>query len=304
MARMHWIGLTLLSFSLVGCVPAEKYNAMKLAHDSAMERLAQSDSQAKAALAEAEAYKRQLEAINANGNNINAAFTNVSAQLADLQARYADLNKRYEDAMNNAGQVVVLPPALSNALTEFANQYPDLVDFNSARGVVKFKSDVTFNSGSAELRSEARSAINRFAQILNSPAAAGYELQVAGHTDSTRVVNPATIKAGHRDNWFLSSHRAISVGEALRSQNVDAKRIAVVGYADQHPIASNASESGRAQNRRVEVLILPNQVRGGETTAEATSPADAGVRSKSGKPVLNKDTNTAAGVDQRPLLNK
>jgi chemotaxis protein MotB len=299
---MHWIGLSLLglSLSLTGCVPAEKYNAMKLAHDSAMERLAQSDAQAKAATAESEAYKRQLQALMDNGNNQNAAFVNATAQLSDLQARYADLESRYKEAMNRQGIVQVLPEQLTSALTEFANQFPDLVDFNSARGVVKFKSDVTFNSGSAELRSEARSAINRFAQILNSPAASGYELQVAGHTDSTRVVNPATIKAGHKDNWFLSSHRAISVGEALRSQNVDPRRIAVVGYADQHPIASNASDSGRAQNRRVEVLILPSQVRSTGTTADAgigSAPA------KSGKPVLTKDT-AGANVDQRPIVNK
>jgi chemotaxis protein MotB len=142
----------------------------------------------------------------------------------------------------------VLPEAVNNALTDFANQNPDLVDFDSARGVVKFKSDVTFNTGSAELRPEVRQAIARFAQILNSPAAASYELQVAGHTDSQRVSNKATMAAGHKDNWYLSSHRAISVGQALQGQQVDAKRIAVVGYADQHPVASNASEQGRAQN--------------------------------------------------------
>ena len=40
---------------------------------------------------------------------------------------------------------------------------------------------------------------------------------VAGHTDNTRVVNPATIQAGHKDNWYLSAHRAISVGKELPS---------------------------------------------------------------------------------------
>jgi chemotaxis protein MotB len=300
MARMHWIGFSFLVFALVGCVPQEKYNAMKLAHDAAMVRLAQDESQTKAALAEADAYKRQLDALMANGNNQNAAFANVTSQLTDLQGRYSQLEREYQDAMNRQGIVQVLPEPLTNALTEFANQNPDLVDFNSARGIVKFKSDLTFNSGSAELRPEARTAIGRFAQILNSPAAAGYELQVAGHTDSTRVANPATIKAGHHDNWFLSSHRAISVGKALMSQNVDSKRVAVVGYADQHPIANNASESGRAQNRRVEVLILPSTVRTPTATAEAGGNVGPG---RTAKPVLNKDTDTV-GADQRPLLNK
>jgi chemotaxis protein MotB len=300
---MQWIGLSFLGLALgsVGCVPAEKYNAMKLAHDSAMERLAQADSNANAAKAESSAYKKQIDALMAGGSNQNAMVSNLTQQLTDIQGRYADLEARYNQAMQNQGVVQVLPEAVSNALTEFANQNPDLVDFDSAHGVVKFKSDVTFNSGSAELRAEARTAIARFAQILNSPAASGYELQIAGHTDSQRVSNPATVKAGHIDNWYLSSHRAISVGKALQQQNVASTRIAVVGYADQHPIASNATDQGRAQNRRVEVLILPSTAKAGTTTADAAAPK-SGKASKKAKSELNKDT--AATLDQRPAFNK
>ena len=302
MARMSRLGLSFVSLSAVmlagvGCVPQEKYNAMKLAHDSAMERLAVADGQAKAAMAESEAYKRQLDALAANGNNVNGLVSNLTTQLTELQSQYAKLQADYENAMNQKGTVEVLPAPLTNALTEFANQNPDLVDFDSARGIVKFKSDVTFNTGSAELRPEARNAIARFAQILNSPAAAGYELQVAGHTDSQRVSNPATVKAGHLDNWYLSSHRAISVGKALQAQRVDARRIAVVGYADQHPVASNASDQGRAQNRRVEVLILPNQVRT-PAVAETATPSAPGAAAKRD---LNKDG--AATVDRAPAFD-
>jgi chemotaxis protein MotB len=305
---MQWLGLSFLGLALgsVGCVPAEKYNAMKLAHDSAMERLAQADSNANAARAESSAYKKQLDAIMASGNNQTAMVANLTQQLTEMQGRYSDLEARYNQAMQNTGVVQVLPEAVNNALTEFAQQNPDLVDFDSAHGVVKFKSDVTFNSGSADLKSEARNAIARFAQILNSPAASGYDLQIAGHTDSQRVSNPATVKAGHIDNWYLSAHRAISVKSALTGQSVNPQRIAVVGYADQHPVASNATEQGRAQNRRVEVLILPSSTKGAPTaTADAGAarqPAKAAKSSKkSAKTELNKDT---ASTDQRPVLNK
>ena len=120
----------------------------------------------------------------------------------------------------------------------------------------------------------------------NSPAASGYELMVAGHTDSTRVSRPETIAAGHKDNWYLSAHRAIAVGGELQSQRVNAQRLAVVGYADQRPVASNSSDSGRAQNRRVEVLILPTTVRGG-----------AAVAGSGAGQAINKDTtaDTTAG---------
>jgi chemotaxis protein MotB len=301
---MHWIAISFLGFALVGCVPAEKYNALKLAYEADAQKLANAESQLRGAQAEADAHKRHLQALMDNNNDGSAAFANVNAQLIELQGRYGDLQKRYEEAINKLGSFQPLPPMLANALTDFANANPDIVDFDSSKGIVKFKSDVTFNTGSAELRSEARSVINKFAQILNSPAASGYELQVAGHTDSQQVKNQATIKAGHFDNWYLSSHRAITVGKALMSQNIAPNRIATVGYAEQHPIASNASESGRAQNRRVEVLILPNQVRTTAAAGEATqTPTPAPAPAKTSKAPLNKDTPTA-NTDARPLLNK
>jgi len=137
---------------------------------------------------------------------------------------------------------------------------------------VKFKSDVTFAPGSADVTPKAKDVIGRFASILNSPAASSYELIVAGHTDNTNVINPQTKQAGHKDNWYLSAHRAIAVGEELQAHRVASQRMGVTGYADQRPIASNASESGKAQNRRVEVLILPTQVR--STGGSVASPVN------------------------------
>ena len=304
MTRMHrivssFLPLTVLAIA-VGCVPQEKYNAARLALGAANERFASADAQAKAATAESDALRRQVESMMANSGSQSGLADNFRQQLVALQARNAKLEADYEKAMQNTGNVTVLPDVVNNALTEFANKNPDLVDFDASRGIVKFKSDVTFNTGSADVRSDARTAIARFAEILNSPAASGYELQIAGHTDSQRVSNPATIKAGHTDNWYLSSHRAISVGKELQNQRVDSRRIAVVGYADQHPIASNASEAGRAQNRRVEVLILPSQIR---TAAAAPAAVEDTAQPASARPAeINKDAIAPAA--DRPSVNK
>jgi chemotaxis protein MotB len=119
---------------------------------------------------------------------------------------------------------------------------------------------------------------------------------VVGHTDSQPVSNPATVKAGHLDNWYLSAHRAIAVSTELQKDRVGPQRLGVVGYADQRPVASNTTSSGQAQNRRVEVLILPTTIRGGAGVAN-----DNG-KTTSPKKSLNKDTSVQ--TDQRPVLNK
>jgi chemotaxis protein MotB len=191
-----------------------------------------------------------------------------------------------------------LGPALTDALTAFASQNPDLVEFDASRGVVKFKSDVTFAVGDATVTPKAKEVLARFGSILNASGADGYELLVAGHTDSTPVTNEATKRRGHFNNWYLSAHRAIAVGGELVADGVSAKRMGVVGYADERPIASNATEAGKAQNRRVEVLILPTSLHVGGTGAVAAAeprPRRAARTAAVAEPVpararLDKDT--------------
>jgi len=290
------VGISILSLAATGCVSQEKYNALKLAHDGLVERIGEADREAQAAKAESEAYKQQLSMFQQNGSGKDAMLMNLTQQNATLQQQLDELNRKYGDAISRVGQGAALPPELTNALEQFARQNPDLVDFDAARGIVKFKSDVTFATGSADLTAQAKTAIQRFSQILNSGAASSYELMVAGHTDNTRVVNPATIAAGHKDNWYLSAHRAISVGSALLSDRVNPQRLAVTGYAEQRPIASNASEAGKQQNRRVEVLILPSTVR-------STTPVATAVPTETARPAkartLNKESST---VQQAPVL--
>ena len=290
MARMsHWLAAPLIGLTLVGCVSQEKYNAMKLDRDQLANRLGQAESELQSSQAQSDAYKAQLQAILNSGGNKDAMVANLTQQLGTLQGQYDALQKQYAEALNQVGSVVALPKPVTDALTQFAMENPDLVDFDSARGIVKFKSDITFKSGSAELTPRAAEAISRFASILDSPAAVGYELQVAGHTDNQRVMHQATLQAGHKDNWYLSAHRAISVSDALQKSGVGPQRLAVVGYADQHPIADNSSEAGRAANRRVEVLILPTTVRSPAVArVRGNAPSPRHVSQK--RPEFNKDS--------------
>jgi chemotaxis protein MotB len=308
--KLRWIGLALLGISLTGCVSQEKYTAVKLQVDDLTQRLAASETDSSTARAERDAYKAQLDQVRANGGNYTALLTNQQQQIADLTSQNSELNQKLADAIAKQGtyQAGPLPAALSSALTDFASANSDLVDFDAARGTVKFKSDVLFPPGSAILTSNAREAISRFSRILNSSAASGYELMVCGHTDSTPVVNVSTIRAGNLNNWYLSAHRAISVGTELIASHVSARRIAVVGYADQRPVASNATESGKAQNRRVEVLILPTTVQASAPPVASAASYDdsAPVRPQMIAPApqasqFNKDSS-AASTDETPAM--
>ena len=299
----RFTGLAFLGIAITGCVSSEKYAARNLENSALVEQLANTQRDERAARAEADAYKTQLQMLGANGNSKDAMLVNLQQQNSDLQRQLEELNRQYEAAVSKVGTGAVLPVALTNVLEQFAQQYPELVDFDSVKGIVKFKSDMTFDPGSAQVTPSAKQAAARFAQILNSPEARGYELMVVGHTDNTRVSNPNTVKAGHLDNWYLSAHRAIAVGTELQRDGVSPERMQVAGCAEQRPVASNATTQGKAQNRRVEVLILPNTIRTGiartstPPAASRATPAAGAIRRSD----LNKDT---AGADQRPTFNK
>ena len=300
MARLRqWSILAALGLAVAGCVPQEKYTALKMDDEQVREQLGNSERDTQQAQAEAAAYKSQLASLSSSGNNHDALLNNLQAQNSTLQSELDEMNRKYADAMGQVGRAGVgtaLPAPLSNALSDFAAQNPDLIEFDAARGVVKFKSDVTFAPGDATVTPKAKDVLGRFATILDSSAAEHYELLVAGHTDNVPVANPETKRRGHLDNWYLSAHRAIAVSEQLIAAGVSAHRLGAVGYADERPIASNLTDAGKAQNRRVEVLILPTMAThtqfndGGGTvhhhkTATVTPPP---------MPMMNKDSGAAS----------
>jgi chemotaxis protein MotB len=260
------LGIGAIGILVAGCVPVETYQAERLKADQLAEQLGHSQSEVNEANARAESLQKQLAMLGNNSSTNSAMMANYANQIADLQKQNDLWQEKYNQAMGmvasekGGSDTPALPAALDSELRQFAAQNPDLVDFDSARGIVKFKSDVTFAVGDATVTPKVKDVIGRFASILNSAGADSYELLVAGHTDSTPVTNENTKRHGHFDNWYLSSHRAIAVGEELIKDGVGSRRMGMVGYADKHPIASNASESGKAQNRRVEVLILPTTV--------------------------------------------
>lgn len=107
-------------------------------------------------------------------------------------------------------------------------------------------SGVTFATNSSALSPNAVSSLNTVADVLTQYPET--TITVAGHTDNTgndRINNP------------LSQQRAQSVAGYLNGRGVAANRISTVGYGSRSPIADNSTEVGRAQNRRVEILINP-----------------------------------------------
>jgi chemotaxis protein MotB len=235
----------------------------------------------------------QLEEANARIAALQGAGAS-SAQLQELMSERDRLRAALTDAearLREAGQqTVMLPEPLDSALRQLADQYPDLMSYDAERGMVRFRSDLTFPLGSAEVGPEARTSLNRLAEVLRGPAAEEYEVRIVGHTDAVPVTNPAT-RQRHPNNWFLSAHRAISVRDVLEQAGVQPVRLGVAGYGQYRPVAPAGPRGESEANRRVEIYLV--QMPSGALQAAQQNVATQPQRQQQPEQRNNNRNNTA-----------
>ena len=142
------------------------------------------------------------------------------------------------------------------------------------RGLVtRMLDQVLFDSGKAQLRRSAFPVLDNVAKVLQELP--GQPIGIEGHTD-----NQPIRYSRWADNRALSMARAAAVADYLvEKQGVDRSRITTIGYGEDRPIASNDAAAGRQQNRRVEVVMLP-QASGASYQAEADRIAQQATYSK------------------------
>jgi len=115
--------------------------------------------------------------------------------------------------------------------------------------VVSLKEMGFFDSGSAAIRPDSIDAISRLAEVLKQRPE---NLRVEGHTDNIPIHN-----SHFASNWELSTTRATEMIRVLITQfGLPAERLSAAGYAEFHPVSDNNSPAGRAQNRRLDIVIL------------------------------------------------
>jgi chemotaxis protein MotB len=116
--------------------------------------------------------------------------------------------------------------------------------------VISLREAGFFKSGSATPEAETLPTLR---QVVTALGRSAYDLRIEGHTDNVPIHN-----AEFDSNWELSAARATGIARLFLSFNaIPAERLSAAGYAEFHPVSTNDTAEGRAENRRVDLIVLP-----------------------------------------------
>lgn len=180
---------------------------------------------------------KQVEAMMASmETNLNA----TRAELEELRKARAEAEKRLQGFKD-------LTAKFQKMIESGAVQ----VKFRNGVMLVNMPSEVLFPSAAADLSEPGKLAVMQVGAVLkNLPER---QFMIVGHTDSLPIKSTV-----YKDNWELSTARALNVTKYLVSAGLDAKRLIAAGHGEHDPVGSNKTKDGREKNRRIEIILLPN----------------------------------------------
>lgn len=184
-----------------------------------------------------EALRQTIARLEQGKQDLNARLE--QEQLA-RQARIAQLKTTYDELVDK----------MEEEIARGEITISDLQD----RLTVNLVEKVLFDSGKAELKPAGRKVLSRIGAILKQ--AADKNIRVEGHTDNIRISR--RLRKTFPSNWELSTARAASVVHFLQDNlRIPGKRLSVCGFGPYQPIAKNTHAAGRAQNRRIQIVLVP-----------------------------------------------
>jgi chemotaxis protein MotB len=257
-----------ISLTLASCVSSKKYKTQVSKYDSLKTDYNKVEDQLRTCLTDNEANAKKAATLQEQNDYLKENYTSVLNQLKDLSvistAQAESIKKSLEnlnakdtyikdlqvkmqqkDSLNMA-----LVLNLKGALKDVNDQDVQIKVEGSAV-FISISDKMLFKSGSYEVTPQAKAVLGKVADVVN--AQPDIQFMVEGHTDN-KPIKTSFIK----DNWDLSVLRASAVTRILQKDyGVDPKRMIAAGRSEYISIADNATDEGRASNRRTRIVILP-----------------------------------------------
>jgi len=170
--------------------------------------------------------------------NVDSDRANLSRQLTESQKKIAELQEQIEEGKTTAGKA-----------SGFGDDMDVKYDAVAGTITVTLPNTILFSPGAVSLKASTIKELDHIKNVL-AERYSDMEVDVVGHTDSDPIK-----KSKWKDNWQLSSERALAVLRYLVGRGIRVEKIRAVGAGAGRPVASNATSTGKASNRRVEIVV-------------------------------------------------
>ncbi len=247
--------ILLLATFTVACGPSQEEL------DHANGRIAELEGELEAARAQNAELTERLQAVEAHNGELAQRLRALGQEVEGLEGERSSLRSNLEETQRALDELRERERQAQARLATFRNlieRFRSMIESGRLRVrivrnrmVVELPEGILFDSGRADLKEAGEATLTEVAQVLREID--DRQFQIAGHTDNVPIRSRR-----FRSNWELSAQRAVNVARWLIEQGVPANRISAAGYADTQPVASNDTPEGRAQNRRIEIVLVPN----------------------------------------------
>ena len=190
-------------------------------------------------------WQKRYEALNVEHQNLKGLLDRTRTEKGQLVTKLSQDQQTINDLQK---QIAGRNQSPADA-TGFGKGYNVAFDPSAGTITVTLQNAILFSSGKATLKKSTSTELNHIYSVLRQKYANKY-IDVVGHTDSDPIK-----KTKWKDNWELSAQRALSVLRYLSAKGIAKNKIRAVGCGQDRPIASNRTASGKARNRRVEIVV-------------------------------------------------
>lgn len=191
---------------------------------------------------------RRITLLEETNRGLATDLNRARGQIDSLQRGRSQLDRRLAAADRNAAN-------LRDELSRVPVMDPVAPGWTAVPGgaMIAIEGSVLFAPGKAVVRKSAQKTLGSVVSALEGEYG-DKDILVFGHTDDTPIK-----KSGWKDNWQLSSERALAVVRYLSSQGVSPSRLVACGCGEHRPRTANSSDAGRGKNRRVEIFAIEPQ---------------------------------------------
>lgn len=267
-ASLITLSVALCSSLSLGCVSAKEYEALEQDLAKARQELTKTRAEVQdlgVALSEAEStiellngrvseLEQDLALAETRASEAEIELAGVLKESSQLEASVEEMQQALAELKRLRAQAEARAAVYRNVLAKFKSLIDNgklkakIVD---GRMVLELQTDILFDSGKAELSELGTATITEVGQLLAQIP--DRKFQVEGHTDNVPIKNKR-----YASNWELASARAINVVKAMIDAGMNPALVSAAAFADTRPSASNETEEGRAANRRIEIVIVPD----------------------------------------------